>query len=168
MLVGWMLRFDRIDPDRDRELCERHKRDACQLSFGHQKGFQGGDNYGSWLRDKCEEFPDGFVLAWAGQECVGQIEMQVPFGLSRGYVWLFYVTPPFRGRGYGRLLHDYVERYFRAWEANRIELHVSPTNARALGFYRHLGYEDLGLETEGRTDPSLKMAKTLAWQPSGG
>jgi ribosomal protein S18 acetylase RimI-like enzyme len=71
---------------------------------------------------------------------VGQLELQVPYGLSTGYVNLFYVAPAFRGLGFGRALHERAERYFQSWQAERVELDVSATNTRAVGFYRHLGY----------------------------
>jgi ribosomal protein S18 acetylase RimI-like enzyme len=64
----------------------------------------------------------------------------VPYGRDVGYVNLFCVTAPFRGQGYGRLLHDFAERYFRSWEASRITLDVSPANTRAVAFYRRMGY----------------------------
>jgi ribosomal protein S18 acetylase RimI-like enzyme len=38
------------------------------------------------------------------------------------------------------VLHRYAERYFRSWEAESAELHVSPQNIRAIRFYRRLGY----------------------------
>ena len=37
-------------------------------------------------------------------------------------------------------MHEYAERYFRSWGAERIALDVSPENRQAVGFYRHLGY----------------------------
>jgi ribosomal protein S18 acetylase RimI-like enzyme len=37
-------------------------------------------------------------------------------------------------------MHGYVERYFRAWEASDVELHVAPGNEIAVNLYRALGY----------------------------
>ena len=42
------------------------------------------------------------------------------------------MAAPFRGMGFGRLMHEYVERYFRSWDVREIELHVSPNNVAAL------------------------------------
>jgi len=129
-----------IDPVRDADLCAANHYDACIASFGEGTRYEGRDVYLKWLRERVEEFPDGHLLAFAGRRCVGQLELQVPYGLSTGYVNLFYVTPVFRGLGFGRALHERAERYFQSWQAERIELDVSATNTRAVGFYRHLGY----------------------------
>src|SRR4051812_49780037 len=67
------------------------------------------------------------------------MELQVPYGMEVGYVNLFYVAPDFRRRGCGRSMHARAEQYFRSWEARRVELHVSPTNAGAGGVYEALG-----------------------------
>ncbi|HEX8916339.1 MAG TPA: GNAT family N-acetyltransferase [Humisphaera sp.] len=134
-----------IDPAADADRCAAHHLDACVASFGEGARYEGRDAYLKWLAPKVDEFPDGFVLAFErgadGREvCVGQLELEVPYGLSTGYISLFYVAPEHRGRGIGRLLHAYAERYFRSWEADRAELHVSPRNIRAIRFYRRLGY----------------------------
>ncbi len=135
-----VLTYRRIDPETDGETAAFHHRDACIESFGDDRSWEGRDRYLGTLRSQVEEFPDGCVLGFEKNRCVGQLQLQIPYGMTVGYINLFYVTAQFRGRGYGRLLHEYVERYFRAWEARRIELHVSPTNARALRFYLGLGY----------------------------
>ena len=136
------LVFRTIDPDDpgDAELAVANYLDASRASFATDGSFPGSKRHLAWLRSRIEEFPDGHVLAFQGGQCVGQLELQVPYGLMTGYVNLYCVTERFRGQGYGRRLHDYADRYFRSWEATRVELHVSPLNERALGFYRHLGY----------------------------
>jgi ribosomal protein S18 acetylase RimI-like enzyme len=137
------LAFRRIDPIRDAKLAVAHHVDACVASFGTDASYQGDAAYLRWLRARVEEYPDGNVLAYrrADGVCVGQLELQVPYGLTVGYVNLFCVAERFRGLGYGRALHHYAENYFRAWEASRIDLHVSPANETAIGFYRRMGYK---------------------------
>jgi ribosomal protein S18 acetylase RimI-like enzyme len=134
------ITYRTIDPDADAALAVENYHDACIASFGDESRYQGAAKYLSWLRGRIEEFPDGHVLAMLGDRCIGQLELQVPYGLTVGYVNLFCVTPPFRGLGFARTLHQYADRYFRSWEATRIELHVSSTNHRAVGFYRAMGY----------------------------
>lgn len=167
MIATTTLTYRRIDPDADAELAVRHHREACAATFGDawRSRYEGPARYLEHLHAKAGEFPDGCVLAFHGDgdniACVGQMELQVPYGLSVGYVNLFYVTPPFRGLGLGRLMHrEYAERYFRAWEAGRIELHVSPGNAAAVRFYRRMGYEVAAVN--GSPDaPLWRMAKEL-------
>ena len=136
------LTFRTIDPDSktDADLAVAAYLDACRASYGDDAAFPGRRRHLDWLRSRVEEFPDGHVLAFDGSAYVGQLELQVPYGLTTGYVNLYYVAEGSRGKGYGRRLHEYADRYFRSWEANRVELHVSPLNRPALGFYRHMGY----------------------------
>src|SRR3954471_18861055 len=139
-LMLFSLTFRRIDPIRDARIAVAHHLDACVASFGTDASYQGDAPYLKWLRARTEEYPDGHVLAYRRSDgaCVGQLELQVPYGLSVGYVNLFYVTAMFRRQGYGAALQDYAERYFRSWEASRIDLHVSPANQAAVCFYRRV------------------------------
>jgi ribosomal protein S18 acetylase RimI-like enzyme len=135
------LTYRRIDPHADADLAFANYRDAAIASFGPGTRSAERKRYLPWLRSRVEEFPDGHVLAFAGDQCVGQLELQVPYGLAIGYVNLFYVSREYRHQGFGRVLHDYAERYFRSWDATRIELDVSLGNTQAVGFYQRLGYE---------------------------
>jgi ribosomal protein S18 acetylase RimI-like enzyme len=140
VLVTPALTFRTIDPQADAAQAYAAYADACRASFGSEATPSDFAAHARWLRARVEEFPDGHVLAYDGGRCVGQLEIQVPYGMTTGYVNLFWVTPELRGHGYGRRLQEYAERYCRSWEADRIELDVSPDNAAAVGFYRHLGY----------------------------
>ena len=51
-------------------------------------------------------------------------------------------------------MHEYVERYCRSWEATKVQLHVSPTNQRAMGFYLGLGYRQVAA-----SDPALASVR---------
>ena len=139
-LTTGQLTYRTIDPLRDAELLVRHQIDACVATYGDDSRYQGTPQYLRWVAAKVEEFPEGFLLAFRDDRCVGQLELEVPYGLTTGYVDLFYVTPEFRGIGFGRLLHERAEFYFRSWEASVVRLHVSPTNGPALRFYERMGY----------------------------
>jgi ribosomal protein S18 acetylase RimI-like enzyme len=161
VLVTPTLTFRTIDPlpGGDARLAYSNHCDACRASFGQSARCEPFEVYRRWLSSRVEEFPDGHVFAFLDDRCVGQLELQVPYGLSAGYVNLFCVTPPFRGRGYGRALHDFAERYFRSWEATRIDLDVSPDNREAVGFYRHFGYRFTRIN--GETSRLWRMEKSL-------
>jgi RimJ/RimL family protein N-acetyltransferase len=158
MIATPTLNYRTIDSRRDARLAVAHQLDACICSFGNAARFQGRARYLAWLQSKLEEFPEGFLLAFAGDQCVGQLELEVPYGLNTGYVNLFYLTPEFRGRGFGSALHLRAEIYFRNWEASRVELHCSPTNQRALRFYAKLGYRP---EHTNDDRALLKMSRQL-------
>lgn len=140
MLSTGQLTYRTVDPLRDGNLVARHQLDACVATYGDESPYQGTAQYLRWLERKVEEFPEGFLLAFRDERCVGQLELEVPYGLATGYVNLFYVTPEFRGIGFGRLLHERAEFYFSSWEASVVRLHVSPTNRPAMRFYERMGY----------------------------
>lgn len=157
-LITPELIYRTLDPLRDAELAIRHQIDACIATFGNDSRFPGAERYLRWLEAKVEEFPDGFLLAYRDDHCVGQLELEVPYGRSSGYVNLFYVTPEFRGIGFGRLLHQRAESYFRSWEASSIRLHVSPANLPAMRFYGRMGYQRTFSDSDGRL---WEMRKSL-------
>jgi ribosomal protein S18 acetylase RimI-like enzyme len=149
-VVTEILTYRTIELPRDAARAVAYHADACRESFGagdYERRLERPEHYLGRLAAGIEEFPDGHLLALAaGGECVGQMELQVPYGMESGYVNLFYVAPEFRRRGYGRAMHARAERYFRSWEARRIELHASPTNPAAMRFYDAMGYRVVGRE----------------------
>ena len=158
MLALPLLTFRTIDPDADAALAYENYLEAARASFGGAERGMSSHAYLQWLRRRVEEFPDGHVLAMTenGDGPVGQMELQVPYGLTIGYVNLFTVARRYRGLGFGRAIHEYAVRYFRSWEADTIELHVSPSNDPALTFYRRMGYRYV------RSEGALwRMAKDL-------
>jgi ribosomal protein S18 acetylase RimI-like enzyme len=150
------LSYRTIDPDADADFAIRAYLDACRASYGNEESFLGRPRHLEWLRSRVEEFPDGHLLALLDGRPVGQMELQVPYGLPEGYVNLYYVIPELRGCGFGRRMHDHAVLYFRSWDATRVELHVSDSNERAMGFYRSLGYR--AVRREGRL---WRMARPL-------
>jgi ribosomal protein S18 acetylase RimI-like enzyme len=145
------LVYRRIDPRADVALVARHYHDAHVATYGDAPSpghrYRGDRDYLRCLAARVDEYPDGHVLALLDDgRVVGQLELQVPYGLETGYVSLYYVAPAFRGLGFGRRMHaEYAERYFRSWEARRVELDVSRVNTRAVRFYLSIGYR---FETE--------------------
>lgn len=153
--------FRRIDPVIEADLAYANYLDAGVISFGDDSHCSSKPNYLAGLVARVDEFPDGHVLALLGDRIVGQLELQIPYGLSVGYVNLFHVTREWRRLGFGRRLHDeYLLRYFKSWEADTIELHVSPTNHPAVQFYRGLGYKLV--ETETGSGRMWRMQRSLA------
>ena len=86
----------------------------------------------------CAHTPDG---AAAGVMRVG------PRGFCGLYHYLSLIgtAPSARGAGAGRFLMGEFERMARADGCRRTSLLVSDFNASALGFYRSLGYWELGV-----------------------
>ena len=141
------LTYRRIDPRIDRAVAFANYRETCVESFGDDRRCISESNYFDWLSRRVEEFPDGHVLTLLSGTVVGQLELQVPYGADRGYINLFHVSRTWRRLGFGRRMHEFALRYFRSWEAQWVDLHVSPTNHPATAFYRSLGYRVTNVET---------------------
>jgi ribosomal protein S18 acetylase RimI-like enzyme len=60
----------------------------------------------------------------------------------RGWVYYLAVERSNRHRGVGRRMMQEAEAWLRARGAVKLNLMIRHTNARALGFYQRLGYED--------------------------
>jgi ribosomal protein S18 acetylase RimI-like enzyme len=61
------------------------------------------------------------------------------------------LLPEAQGAGWGRALMEALQDALRAGGSPGVHLGVSARNQRALGFYRHLGYEELASDGIGHT-----------------
>ena len=154
-----LLSFETIDLERHRDACIKHRRDSYVVSFadGHERfeAENGPDGHGyiEWLESRINDLPEGCVHAWLNDVIVGQIESRVRDDHT-GYVNLFYLIPSARGRGLGRELHAYAISLFSSLDIAVARLTVSVENERAMGYYRHLGWRDMGFRP-GRNDSCL-------------
>ena len=151
-----ILKFETIDINRHRDICIQFRRDSYTASFkdGHQRfdaeNGSDGNGYIEWLDQRISELPKGCVHVWFNGTIVGQIESRIRDD-NTGYINLFYLAPDFRGRGFGRAIHNYVIHLFASLDVTVVRLTASVENERALGYYRHLGWEDTGFR-KGRSD----------------
>ena len=141
------LQFRPIDLGQHTAISIDFRRDSYVCSFGDDRLFieeNGADasGYVEWLEQRIARFPEGHVHAWDGDDIVGQIELIV--GPDSGYVNLFYLKPDVRGLGFGTALHDYTVEVLQRHGVRVAGLSVSPTNERALRYYRRHGWRDLG------------------------
>ncbi len=144
------LRLAPIDLARHSADCAAFRRAAFVASFGSSDGADqemGADNalYFARLRQRIADVPEGNAHLWHAGRIVGQTEMRlVRDDPAVGYVNLFYVLPEFRGRGWGRLLHEHAVGVFGRLGRRRLRLSVSTHNAAAIAFYRKLGWVPVG------------------------
>jgi GNAT superfamily N-acetyltransferase len=68
-----------------------------------------------------------------------------------------YVSPDHRGRGFGRLILQRLERHASTAGAHRIILETGARNAEALGLYAQAGYRPIPTYAEAR-DPDVNRA----------
>lgn len=139
------LRFATIDFAAHASVCAAFRRDSYVCSFGHDGAGAESAGYLERLPQRIADFPDGYVHVWLGDAIVGQLEMQIRAEPRHGYVNLFYLVEARRGAGFGDALHEYALAFMRRHGVATMQLSVSPTNARAVAYYRKHGWRDLGL-----------------------
>ena len=148
------LHFREIDLDRDAEICIQFRIDSFVESFGSAERFlrtagKDAQDYVQGLRAKNRDWPGSCVHAWLDEQIVGQIEVRrEPADPSRAHVLLYYLRSDLRGRGFGKQLDAYVVGLCRAAGVHTTSLRVSPTNARAMAYYRKQGWHDRGPDTQ--------------------
>ena len=139
------LRFHTIDLSLHADTAVEFRRDSYVCSFGTDQALADTDGYLDWLRRRIAKVPDGHVRVWYGHSIVGQMEMIIQHGETpHGYVNLFYLVPRVRGCGLGDALHNYAQNFMRGGGARLVRLCVSPSNMRALAYYRKHGWRDQG------------------------
>jgi len=158
------LVFKPIDLDTHALVCVAFRRDSYICSFG-EDGFineagPAGVYYLKRLRLGIAKFPDGYIHIWQGDKIIGQMEMQILDEPLRGYVNLFYLVKEMRSAGISGELQDYAMSFMCRYGVQIAQLSVSPTNARALAFYRKHGWKDLGLRP-GRDNVNLMECDVL-------
>ncbi|MFY0750933.1 GNAT family N-acetyltransferase [Pseudomonas sp. NFX5] len=144
------LAFAPVDLDAHLDVCQRFRLDAHACAFGsaglyHSLNY-GAEGYAAWLRQMAINLPGCLVHVWRNDEIIGQIEMgRVASDPSIGYVNFFYLIPELRGQGLGALLEAYAWSFLSRLGCQSLRLSASPTNVSAWSFYRHSGWQDLGL-----------------------
>lgn len=156
------LSFLTIDLQRDAQTVLAFRRDSYLCSFGTDDAFDVED-YLSFLRERIARQPLGHVHVWRRQQIVGQLEMIVRTTTPpMGYVNLLYLAAEWRGLGIGGAIHRYMVQFMRDGGAALAQLSVSPSNARALAYYRKHAWRDLGPRPE---DGSVRLME-LSLAPS--
>ena len=145
------LRFLPIDLTKHAKTCIEFRVDSFVASFGSPDGFYkesgaDGAEYLDWLRNKLEKNPWSAVHVWEDDEIIGQMELGTykpeP---GTGYIHLYYLHPKKRGAGYSKYLEEYAATFMAEMGFKRARLSVSPTNLNALGFYKKMGWTDVGI-----------------------
>jgi GNAT superfamily N-acetyltransferase len=94
--------------------------------------------------------PDhGIFVAEAESRVVGLVgaylDRALEFSGAYGRLTGLVVDEPFRGRGFGKQLMNWIEGWLRDRGAARLTLTSGKQRAEAHRFYRQLGYEETGL-----------------------
>lgn len=145
-----LLVFRPVNLDRDSDVCMCFFEDMLLCSFGSTQQLYGPDGHGTQhylhsLRNKVAEIPGSIIHVWDEARIVGQIEMsRLKTEPVVGYIHFLYFTPEWRSRGAGKLLLAYATDFLAGLGCKRMRLSVSETNHRAVRFYNHHGWIDIG------------------------
>lgn len=143
------LDFRKMDLDKHSEIAIKFYAETHAISFGTDKNFfekdgLGGKRYIDGLKKKISKEFGAFHI-WMKDEIVGQMEL----GLFKndkdwGYVNLYFLKNEFRGKGYSKYLDDFAVDFFKNLGVIKAKLSVSPSNIRAMEFYKKHGWKDKG------------------------
>jgi RimJ/RimL family protein N-acetyltransferase len=156
------LRFLPIDLNSHSELCLQFRADSFMESFGTTNPFYeddglGGEKYLAWLKTRPNARYSVFHV-WLDLQIIGQLELGERNPADDfGYVHLYYLAPEWRGKGYSELLDTFAMNYIKTLGYQKVRLSVSPTNLRALGFYKKQGWVEKGERKEAQLTQTLKF-----------
>jgi GNAT superfamily N-acetyltransferase len=85
---------------------------------------------------------EAFWHLYDADTLIGQLEMGVK--QNNGYVFLFYIYPEYRGKGYFRLMHNKMLEVMRARNFTEIKLATLPSATHAINIYNYYGWEHYG------------------------
>lgn len=101
-----------------------------------------------WLEVKSDG-PDRFFFVAElnhTQEPIGYIQLSDEAGATNTVRFGVCLAQPYWSKGYGAEMLKAVEAYLPPHHGtHKMILHVDETNARAVGFYRRLGYREVGV-----------------------
>jgi len=151
------------------DTAARFREATYEMSFGDTYHFDPA-HYGDWLKQRVEQFPEGHVHVWVGEEIVGQVEVRPhhsgggkskwpPLQEGEGYVNFYYLEPKWRGRGIAAALDAYAVAYLKTHDCTCARLTVSKTNDRAIRFYKGLDWKEDGTRSRSEQPHCWWMTK---------
>lgn len=157
------LHFLPLDPREkaDGGLYAECYRDAWVAAHGSDHGFV-RSVYLSAARAHARNDPEALVKAMGGDKLIGVLELDPERGTreGRGWISLLYLAPEYRGLGLGVQLIGYAAAYFEKKGRSAVRLHAAVTNEKAIGFYKHFGFEVVGTDS-GVASEQLLLEKQL-------
>lgn len=135
--------------------------DSWRFAHGSERGFV-PNIYLSSARGHARNAPESLMKVMSGDDFAGIIELDQERGKRDGIGWisLLYLCPQYRSRGLGVQLIGYAAAYYEKRGREALRLHAAVTNETAVGFYRHYGFTELGIDP-GVSSDQLLMEKKL-------
>lgn len=140
--------FVRTASERDlravRDLLVETWHDTYDAIYGPDRVTEITDDWHSLesLKERLDQPNSEFLVADDGKQLGGMAYAAADPAGTSVMLRQLYVRPAFQGRGIGGLLLDEIVESF--FDATRFTLEVEEANARAIGFYRAQGFEQVG------------------------
>lgn len=131
--------------------------DSWRAAHGSEKGFV-PRLYLAAARTHAARSAQSLVRVITGDGgFAGILELDPLRGEEAGYGWisLCYLRPEYRGKGLGVQLIGYAAAYFSDRGRRSVRLHAASTNTRALRFYGHYGFREIGVDPGVASDQFL-------------
>ena len=120
----------------------KSKREAAVLMAASDPWLELGLTRAHCLKTLRTPFRETYATKALGQ--ISGLVTIAMYGTFKGYIQVLFVAEGFRGKGLGESLINFAEKKIFARSPN-VFLCVSSFNARAIRFYRRLGYKKTGL-----------------------
>lgn len=157
--------FAPMDLKKESALYTHCYEETWRASHGGVAGFT-PSVYVQAARHHAKNDPETLMKMFFNDTFAGVIELDPDRGAVDGAGWisLLYVEPSFRNRRFGGQLLGHAASYFRRKGRTALRLHVSQTNAAAIGFYEHMGFHRTG-EASGVGGPLYEMELDISQRP---
>ncbi|WP_102275552.1 GNAT family N-acetyltransferase [Cytobacillus massiliigabonensis] len=152
-----------VNFENDKNILIQFRKDTEIENTGTLDGFD-FKAYLNRVRERVNKLPIGQLIIEKDNIPVGQMG----FGITNyesieiGYVDLLYLLPDYRGKGLGKELIRYADKFFSEINVSEYHLRVSSNNHIAINLYTHLGMVKIEEEyPENEKYPVWRMRKVL-------
>lgn len=153
-----------VDLGTDYHRCRSFHEDTYLCSFGTTEGFYetfgpDGRGYLPYLEALLEAEPGSVAHLLQDGKILGQVELGAhPADPTVGYVFIYYLVPEARGKGYSRHLEAYAMAYFRRRGFLIARLSVTTDNLPAIRSYEQHGWQRAGFRPD---KPGVLLMETI-------
>lgn len=155
------LRFEAFDLKKEKELYISCYADSWKAAHNTLEGFD-SDVYYKQALSHAKSHHMAIMKAMSGSNMVGLIEIDPERAKEHGAGWitLCYMLPEYRGKRLAVQLIGHAASLFRSLGRRSLRFHVAESNRRAIDFYKHYGFVQIG-EEEGVLSKLILMEKEI-------
>lgn len=152
-----------VNLENDKDTLIRFRKDTEINNVGTSDNFD-FNAYLNRVSERVNKLPIGQLVIEKDNIPVGQMGLGITNheGIEIGYIDLLYLIPDYRGKGLGKVLIRYSDKFFRAMNISEYHLRVSSNNKIAINLYSLSGMVKIKEEyVENEKYPVWRMRKVL-------